>query len=1209
MSVITKGKIKGTFVEVGDGSSAPTITSGTGAPPNTAIPGSLYLRKDGTSNTTLYAYQNGSWITVPTGSGTPPLPVQTPGFTVDGQRTLNLGTFPQGTQPGFTDSLVNTSIVSYPGSYAASIGQPYQLLDATFGVGPEPYRDGFWVSMPGSVIRIQLSNKFITRIPLAADFIPGGHRNMWWDSINNKLYVADFSPNTPPGAAIWIVDTTPCIDAENNSVVSFPNTPKRITLSNSHQINDATNTTPIVISTTVDNNVQTGDIVTVGSVSGNTAADGNWVATRIDNRRFSLNGSVGNGTFIYDTAGNIYDESDVNSIWYFNTAPDSMVFDGSKVWFTETGVPQYYNLNPNTGASTGYQLAYNNGVTLNTTSGVVTLVGQFYGNSNLVGQNITVVGAGNALNDGTFQITSYLPPPKGNTASINALTGVVTLTGGSGFYPELVGQSIVVAGSTTQVNNGFFTITGYISPTSILYSNPGMADGPDANNGNIAFNCQTTAGITFNNPSSPDGTDGVNFASLVNVPSFPAINEIYFTKQVGTVPASLWLTDNNNPNIYQIDPLTGNVLNVITLGSSGRSMASTHEFDAPIDSFLYIVSSDNMHLSVVDMKGLATSGIPSQVDYLTLPGGITPQAPLPLNSSKELLVWYTSIPGGIVTITSNTVGTRWDGSGATNAQNQNFPFVINNTALVTNSDYQCIVSKPSQSPMATYSGFSGNTMTYPPGQSFIFAADNDGAIIFAPFDNTTPFEAWSYTEGSKTWVTAPNEPIMGPGTNTIYYTPGYHTVPLSSYNGPMVNSGAVLHYYFGGSQQEVSAVPGGLVQFLSLSASSFGANIHPPDLFYQVNANAPRDPEINCIVARHDTTSVFIQGTTTTAGSDGYIIAGTPTVPILTVFGQSFLHSNISGLYITISGAADPNNNGTFKVLQANLGGIQYFNNNNNGLADANNGSISWTLSAALYQLPVSYTANAASGTDGSISISGGFATFSTAATLPSNPPVTGEIITISGTGATATGSNGSIIVSNGVAQFSGSGFFQNIVGQNITISGAANVNNNGSFPVIDISGATVIYTNPLATTDTNNGAISWSWAPNDGSFVITGEPNVNTVFYLNSAFSGTDPNNGSIVWSITTPDGYACSANVRILASGTVGRNSVYSAQYAVDVANTVSPTQLSIYDPSVLGAAQFSFVKTGDGLYTLLCRVPNTTTSTYWSIISDISYLQTRS
>lgn len=91
--------------------------------------------------------------------------------------------------------------------------------------------------------------------------------------------------------------------------------------------------------------------------------------------------------------------------------------------------------------------------------------------------------------------------------------------------------------------------------------------------------------------------------------------------------------------------------------------------------------------------------------------------------------------------------------------------------------------------------------------------------------------------------------------------------------------------------------------------------------------------------------------------------------------------------------------------------------------------------------------------------------------------------------------------------------------------------------------------------------------------------------------------------------DGYACSANVKILASGTTAKNSLYSAQYAVDVANTVSPTQLSIYDPLVLGTPQFSFVKAGNGAYTLLCRVPNTTVPTYWSIVSDISYLQTRS
>jgi len=49
--------------------SLPTLTTGTGAPSSSAVNGSIYLRKDGSSSTGIYTYQSGSWSPLSVGSG------------------------------------------------------------------------------------------------------------------------------------------------------------------------------------------------------------------------------------------------------------------------------------------------------------------------------------------------------------------------------------------------------------------------------------------------------------------------------------------------------------------------------------------------------------------------------------------------------------------------------------------------------------------------------------------------------------------------------------------------------------------------------------------------------------------------------------------------------------------------------------------------------------------------------------------------------------------------------------------------------------------------------------------------------------------------------------------------------------------------------------------------------------------------------------
>jgi len=62
-------------------------------------------------------------------------------------------------------------------------------------------------------------------------------------------------------------------------------------------VNGATNATPIVITTTTDHNLTSGDFVYIDGVGGNTAANGYFSIVVLSSTTFSLNSSVGNGAY------------------------------------------------------------------------------------------------------------------------------------------------------------------------------------------------------------------------------------------------------------------------------------------------------------------------------------------------------------------------------------------------------------------------------------------------------------------------------------------------------------------------------------------------------------------------------------------------------------------------------------------------------------------------------------------------------------------------------------------------------------------------------------------------------------------------------------------------------------------------------------------------------------------------------------------------
>ena len=62
-------------------------------------------------------------------------------------------------------------------------------------------------------------------------------------------------------------------------------------------ISGASTAPPIVITTSSAHGLFTGDVVTIASVGGNTAANGTWVVTYLTSTTFSLNDSTGNGAY------------------------------------------------------------------------------------------------------------------------------------------------------------------------------------------------------------------------------------------------------------------------------------------------------------------------------------------------------------------------------------------------------------------------------------------------------------------------------------------------------------------------------------------------------------------------------------------------------------------------------------------------------------------------------------------------------------------------------------------------------------------------------------------------------------------------------------------------------------------------------------------------------------------------------------------------
>jgi len=107
------------------------------------------------------------------------------------------------------------------------------------------------------------------------------------DTLNGCVQVR--SGDTPTDA-----DASPSVHVYGSS--GTPLTTTTGSLKDSGSITGATNASPIVI-TSASHGLTTGTRVTVASVGGNTAANGDFTVTRVDANTFSLDGSTGNASY------------------------------------------------------------------------------------------------------------------------------------------------------------------------------------------------------------------------------------------------------------------------------------------------------------------------------------------------------------------------------------------------------------------------------------------------------------------------------------------------------------------------------------------------------------------------------------------------------------------------------------------------------------------------------------------------------------------------------------------------------------------------------------------------------------------------------------------------------------------------------------------------------------------------------------------------
>ena len=147
-----------------------------------------------------------------------------------------------------------------------------------------------------------------------------------WKTVNNGSTAARIAP----GDEIRVAKSGDKASLGNGTWTSVTSNGQPSTTSN---ITGATNATPIEI-TVANHSFVTGDVVSINSVGGNSAANGVWIITNTGTNTFTLDGSIGNG--VYGGGGNVQNIN-FRSVKLASNTSTKLVSDCNTVWTSANG--------------------------------------------------------------------------------------------------------------------------------------------------------------------------------------------------------------------------------------------------------------------------------------------------------------------------------------------------------------------------------------------------------------------------------------------------------------------------------------------------------------------------------------------------------------------------------------------------------------------------------------------------------------------------------------------------------------------------------------------------------------------------------------------------------------------------------------------------------------------------------------------------------
>lgn len=142
-----------------------------------------------------------------------------------------------------------------------------------------------------------------------------------WKTVNNGSTAARIAP----GDTIRVAKSPDKISLGNGTWTSITSNTQPNTTSS---ITGATNATPIAI-TVANHGWSTGDVVSINSVGGNTAANGTWIITNTGTNTFTLDGSVGNGAY---TSGGTAQNINFRSVKLASNTQTKLINDCTTTW-------------------------------------------------------------------------------------------------------------------------------------------------------------------------------------------------------------------------------------------------------------------------------------------------------------------------------------------------------------------------------------------------------------------------------------------------------------------------------------------------------------------------------------------------------------------------------------------------------------------------------------------------------------------------------------------------------------------------------------------------------------------------------------------------------------------------------------------------------------------------------------------------------------